>query len=702
MSPRPATPTPNLEQLLDATLAGRDDLVEEMLARDPGLARRSVHVAAAVADPAAITAALDVDPSSVNATAGRRAWMPLLYLCASRAHRDDIPAKLTAARLLIDRGARLSGREPGWRSTHGTMLSPHHELLAVEAAAGGSATPELVALLLDAGASLDETTVALVQAVRGGNARVLELLLDRLPSHLMWQVGWALRETVAADRVDMARRLAPRANLPADTALRGAVSAGRGVELLQILLGDKTDDRSSAARDAAYLLAVRHDHRAAAAWLLERGANPASPSAEDYAVRACLAASQELINTGTLVFQDEHHRMLSWAVRHGRIHAIPALLGLGLDPNVSALDGETPLRLAAAAGAAEAIDALLAGGARVNDVNFDGETALDAAAMSASAEARSQTIARLVAAGARAMDDETLPDREAVGILFERAADAIARGDLAALRMLLDEQASLAQARSPRPHRATLLHYCGANGVEEDRQTPAACDPALLRLLLERGANPNATCLLYGGGATTLGLVLTSVHPLRAGTRVALAEALLRAGASVDGERRGAPLIAAAALGDLELVKRALTAPAGVVRPSAASIQTAFWWACEFARTPVIACLLDQGIDLRAQNGSGQTALHLAALAGSVDAVRLLVGRGAPLEIENAWGGTVLGNVLWAAVNHDAHVDYARIVEALVTAGAVVDSGYLAWFRQQRILKPDSKARIEAALAGGH
>ena len=84
-----------------------------------------------------------------------------------------------------------------------------------------------------------------------------------------------------------------------------------------------------------------------------------------------------------------------------------------------------------------------------------------------------------------------------------------------------------------------------------------------------------------------------------------------------------------------------------------------------------------------------------------MEAVRLLVARGAPLEIENTWGGTVLGNVLWAAVNYDPHVDYAPIVEALVAAGAVVDSGYLRWFRQQRVLRPDSKARIEASLMTG-
>jgi hypothetical protein len=49
-----------------------------------------------------------------------------------------------------------------------------------------------VRLLLDAGADLKQTTSALLQAVRGGNAEVLKILLDALPSEVSWQGGWAL------------------------------------------------------------------------------------------------------------------------------------------------------------------------------------------------------------------------------------------------------------------------------------------------------------------------------------------------------------------------------------------------------------------------------------------------------------------------------------------------------------------------------
>lgn len=51
----------------------------------------------------------------------------------------------------------------------------------------------------------------------------------------------------------------------------------------------------------------------------------------------------------------------------------------------------------------------------------------------------------------------------------------------------------------------------------------------------------------------------------------------------------------------------------------------------------------------RARALDGQTGLHLAACDGWLDTVQRLLARGVPLEIENAWRATPLGNVLWAA-----------------------------------------------------
>src|SRR5437879_1717494 len=51
------------------------------------------------------------------------------------------------------------------------------------------------------------------------------------------------------------------------------------------------------------------------------------------------------------------------------------------------------------------------------------------------------------------------------------------------------------------------------------------------------------------------------------------------------------------------------------------------------------------------KDNDGQTGLHLATLAGHIDTVKLLLSRGAPLEVENNWGGAVLSHALWAALN---------------------------------------------------
>jgi hypothetical protein len=115
--------------------------------------------------------------------------------------------------------------------------------------------------------------------------------------------------------------------------------------------------------------------------------------------------------------------------------------------------------------------------------------------------------------------------------LFEHAADCVVHGELDLLRALLAQRPDLATARSPFGHRATLLHYVGANGVETYRQCAPLNAPQVAQLLLDAGADPAAEASMYGG-ATTLELVQTSEHPHRAGTTKAIVEVLQSAGCS--------------------------------------------------------------------------------------------------------------------------------------------------------------------------
>jgi len=100
---------------------------------------------------------------------------------------------------------------------------------------------------------------------------------------------------------------------------------------------------------------------------------------------------------------------------------------------------------------------------------------------------------------------------------FERCVEAVLAGDVDAVTTLVRAHPDLVTTRSRWGHHATLLHYVAANGVEIHRQRVPANAADMVRLLLDHGADPAAEADMYGGGRTTLALLLTSSHPARAG-----------------------------------------------------------------------------------------------------------------------------------------------------------------------------------------
>ena len=129
---------------------------------------------------------------------------------------------------------------------------------------------------------------------------------------------------------------------------------------------------------------------------------------------------------------------------------------------------------------------------------------------------------------------------------FESAVEAIIEGDVATLKQLLRENPELIRARSTREHRATLLHYVGANGFEGYRQKSPKNAVHVAKILLDAGAEVDALPEGAIGLGTPLGFVATSLHPARAGVQIELLETLLDHGASVDGAPGGwTPLVAA-------------------------------------------------------------------------------------------------------------------------------------------------------------
>ncbi len=279
---------------------------------------------------------------------------------------------------------------------------------------------------------------------------------------------------------------------------------------------------------------------------------------------------------------------------------------------------------------------------------------------------------------------------------FEAAVDALVSGDLSTLRALLRQDPDLARMRSSRPHRCTLLHYLGANGVEQERQTCPANATTLARSLLEAGAEVDAVADLYGG-STALNLVATSIHPQEAGVQLPLMECLLDHGADLGRASlhaclgnnrlaaaeflaaRGAALdfAAAAGLGRLAEVEAALRAEPSLLSASPeagapTSAEQGFLWACAFGHDAVVTVLLDAGISLSVQDRFGQTGLHHAAMGRRLTTLRLLLARGADLEVCNGYGGTVLGQALWLAAHASSTEQWTSTISLLLESGASI------------------------------
>jgi len=284
---------------------------------------------------------------------------------------------------------------------------------------------------------------------------------------------------------------------------------------------------------------------------------------------------------------------------------------------------------------------------------------------------------------------------------FETAADAIIKGDIKSLKRLLRDDPRLVRTKSTRQHRATLLHYVSANGVEGYRQTTPANILEITELLLQSGAEVDVEADVYGGGSTTLGLVATSVHPFRAGVQNPLLQLLLDYGAEIDhktgaGNRqssvlgalangrpeaaaylaeRGARLNleAAAGLGRLDVVKNFFKNDGNRrTTPAKKQRQSAFLYACGCGHKDVVEFLLNKGVNLADGGQNGQTPLHWAVIDGQLEMVKLLLKYNPPLESRNIYGGTVLGQTLWSAAHGGDAKVYAEIIETLIEAGAKV------------------------------
>ena len=746
---------------------------------DPAASTASLHLACALADADEVERRLGAGEDAC-AESGIGGWSPIVASCCSRHEPNDpraIDARSRIVAALLAKGANPNdGREDfavesGRRSVLAGATGILRSAGVAERLLREGAIPHDPDALLEAAshdALDDEDPLA-----------CLRLLLERRPPR--WMMTPALAARVERDDVAAAEVLlvaGADANAGGGwgrggTSVHHAVRARCGAEMIRLLASRA--DLSRADRDGrtAYAIAVRLGHIEAAHALRQLGAHDGDLTPLDRAL--ALAMRGDVSETKRMIreipdlaagLRRSDHQLLTWSIRQQfGGETITALLMLDVDPSIRDDDGTLPVHAAAAMGDVDAIEQLHEAGARLDVTDFDGRTPLDHAAAIEVTELRRATVARLLELGATpaAMTsyptgdeelDRTLaeagafqrPDRADV---FERAADAVVAGDLAGLERLLADHSWLPRARSPRTHRATLLHYVAANGVETHRQKTPANAVAIAERLLDAGADVDALCATYGGGPaqTTLSLLVSSGWPAEAGLQGDLVAALHRFGAKLDGldgdgvplataiafrcpqavralVRAGATLdnpVFAAAAGRADLLESMIDvggkarADAGHCRVPWLSVSndprsvagSALVRAAQFGHEAAVELLLDRGVDPDATTGDGITAIHEASFAGHAAVVERLIDRGAdPGLRDGVFDATALG---WA--REAGHQDLVRRI-AERFAPDMLDASWLGLADRVReilagdisqVSGHDGRGRpLRAAAAAGH
>ncbi|HSR69885.1 MAG TPA: ankyrin repeat domain-containing protein [Acidobacteriota bacterium] len=700
-----------MRRLIEAALQGRRAQVEELLAADHGTSPdRSIHAAAALGDDEAVARLLRERPELAVEEGGPRGWATIFYACHSRFGRLD--SEVAQRRIRIVKNLLEKGADPA-RTVEAPDV-PDGFRSVLTAAVECVSSPELVELLLEAGAKRQENwalwaAAELTDAVGGDDLQCLRVLLRDHPPQ--YQLDFALSLRVAMDEPRGVKLLLDAGASPDagswgahGSVLHQAIRDRRSLAVIELLLEAGADlERPNRDGYRPYQIAVRLGRKDVAELLVKRGAR--QEVSEVDRVLADSLRGEASPDAGQLAgLSRTDHQVLAWALSHGCGEAVPALLRAGLDPEVADDEGDRPLHLAARAGDSHALNSLLGAGANPASRNHAGRTALDLALEIEDSELRRGLVERLLQAGSPVSGLQAFPsgdarldarlrrlgavEQEVSAQWFERARDAAVQGQADKLRRMLRDDPTLIHARSPRPHRATLLHYMAANGVETEVQRTPQNALEILRMLLDAGAEVDALCNAYGGGPaqTTLALLSSSSWPAEAGLQGDMVRMLVEAGANPNGlDEDGVPLataiafrcpqaldalvqcgarldnlIFAAAAGHLEAVKQQVD-PEGALRPQAGfcrvpwcrslgdpvkAVQQGLIYAAQFGRLSTVRYLAEAGVDVNAAPVDGIAALHEASFMGHIEVVRYLLEKGAdPTRRERRHQASALG---WA------------------------------------------------------
>lgn len=189
-------------------------------------------------------------------------------------------------------------------------------------------------------------------------------------------------------------------------------------------------------------------------------------------------------------------------------------------------------------------------------------------------------------------------------------------------------------------------------------------DLALVRKLLDEGANPNTRIPGSGLGYTPLFLSVQGKNP-------SITEALLKAGADPaieDGN--GDPVMVHAADQGREPHARLLIAHGTSIDSRSRSGITALMRGAAYEKPEDIQAKIDLGADLNLTDSEGNTALMRAAMPGNHAAVKVLLAAGADPNLRNKAGNTALMQILGTDPFASENDDLNEVVKLLLQSSA--------------------------------
>ena len=460
---------------------------------------------------------------------------------------------------------------------------------------------------------------------------------------------------------------------------------GAGLLVLWTMVGV-----SAAAGDARLIGAVKTGNRVLVEELLRARAGVNVPEADGttalhWAVRADdLQTVHLLLKAGADARVANRYGVtpLSLAATNGNAVMIETLLKAGADPNGAQAEGETPLMTAARTGKASAVKALLAHGAAVNATErWQGQTAL----MWAAAENHPDVVRLLVEHGADLnVRSSKLEFPKFIYNVNTMVRTPLPKGGMTALHLAARENAR---------EGARALIEAGADLNLTDPDGTSALVMAIINrhndvaaLLIEKGADPNVadaagmTALYAAVDMRALGPLTNRPTPKPTSTldNAVLVKMLLDRGANPNAPLRlptlprfhnagdallgegATPLIRAARTADLAVMRLLLDKGADpnlATRNYTTSLMISAGLRGRgrggrgTGQTEVIdamTLLVAQGADINAFNDTGLTPLHMIAERGDEEVVRFLVEKGADLDIRDKQGRTPLDVALRA------------------------------------------------------